>query len=496
MLAVSMPHDMRLSTTAAVAALVLLLLPGDEASAQARRDSAAVTRARGARIVSGREPWVVTYDHVAETMLLRDHHGREQAAHRGSALTDGPLLRVPPDRPVEVRLENANPLLYTYDVTSTVVQERSVRGCRAVLGTFAQAGLQFRALSLGGVPARWSVDSAMRQMLSAEALASRGGVAVRGAPLSDADRARTIQLVTERVRTFESTAQSLAHLASSVDDSLAVVAELAEAAPAGPLLEALAATIRARLPGVDRATEVPLALQRLTQEAQAPATVLMQLAEYGAADIRDVRTRFDSALTSIASSYRQLQAQLHRVEQYQAATAQRFMLEPSGDYRSIRIRLASTGDFPAAPRFRLGTIEALTTPVNRFTCSLAPGLALAGTPRAYALRSDSVVLSSSTEQRTAAALLLHFDAPGLPLPVGALAGIGLGVQQRPDWYLGGSLRLSDVVRINAGSIWQREERLDPTTPEGSVVTGAARDRFAARAKRYVPGFFWGVSLVP
>lgn len=492
----TMPRNMRLSASAAVAALVLLLPPTVEARAQAVRDSATVTRARAARIVSGREPWVLTYDHVAEAVILRDHRGREQAAHRGSALADGPLLRIPPDRPVEVRLENANPMLYTYDVTGTVVQERSVRGCRAVLGTFAQAGLQFRALSLGEVPSRWSVDSAMRQMISAEALASRGGVAVRGEPLSAADRGRTIELVAERVRAFEGTARALSHLATTVDDSLAVVAELAEAAPAGPLLESLASTIRGRLPGADRATEVPLALQRLTQEAQAPATVLMQLAQYGVADIHDVRTRFDSALTSIAHSYRVLQAQLHRIERYQAGTSQRFMLEPSGDYRAIRIRLAGTTDFPEAPRFRLGVVEALTNPVNRLTCSLAPGVALAGTPPAYALRSDTVVLASSTEQRTAAALLLHFDIPDLPLPVGAIAGIGLGMQQRPDWYLGGSLRLSDVVRINAGSIWQREEQLDDASPPGSVVTGAARGRFDARARRYAPGFFWGISLVP
>lgn len=491
-----MLRPMRLCSIACRAALFALLLPGAGAGAQAVRDSATVARARAARIVSGRAPWVVTYDHVTETMQLRDHRGREQAAYRGSTLADGALLRVPPDRPVEVQLVNANPMLYAYDVTSTVVQERSVRGCRAVLGTFAQAGLQFRALSLGGVPSRWSVDSAMRELVSAEALASRAGVAVRGEPLSPADRARTIELVAERVRGFERTAESVAHLAGTVDDSLATVAELAEAAPAGPLLQSLAASIRQQLPGAARASEVPLTLQRLTREAQPPATVLMQLAEFGAADIADLRTRFDTALTTIVHSYRLLQAQLHRIEQYQAGTAQRFLLEPSGDYRAIRIRLTSTGDFPTVPRLRVGLVEAVTDPIRRLTCTLAPGLALAATPRAYATSGDSVVQSSSSDQRTAASLLLHFDVPDLPLPLGALVGIGLGLQQRPDWYLGGSLRLSDVVRINAGSVWQREERLDAATPVGSVLTGTTRPRFEDRAKHYAPGFFWGISLVP
>ena len=44
--------------------------------------------------------------------------------------------------------------------------------------------------------------------------------------------------------------------------------------------------------------------------------------------------------------------------------------------------------------------------------------------------------------------------------------------------------------------WQREEKLDGASPVGSVVTGAARERFQARPKRYTPAFFWGVSLVP
>lgn len=477
-------------------ALLLSIAAVPLAAADAQQSGATAARERSARVVSSRDPWIITYDHVAETMTVQDHRGREQSAFRGTPLADGPLVRIPPDRPLEVRIRNANPMLYTYTVTGTVVQERKARGCRAMLGTFAQAGLQFRALSLGQVPMRWSPDSIISGLMSAEALARRGGVAVRGTPLSAEDRARTIALVTSRVQQYEDSARSLAGFTAAFEDSLAIVAELADATDAGPLLEGLAQSIRQRLPGAQRSTDVALALRDLARDAQQPATVLVQLAAYGDGDIRHIRVRFDSALTSIARSYRSMQAQLYRVERYQAAVDQRWTLEPSGDYRAVRIRMESTSEFEGIPRFRSGTVEALTNPSGRVTCNMAPGLALANTPLAFGLRNDTIVQTSNPEQRAAASLLLHFDMPDFPLPLGAIAGIGLGAHKRPDWYLGGSVRLSDVVRINAGSIWQREERLGAGWSMGGVVPAAQRTAFEDRPKGYTASFFWGVSLVP
>lgn len=490
-----LPRARTLPLCLLLAAAFPAVLPAQ--SKPAANPGAGAADSRRARIVSSRKPWVVTYDHLRETMELRDDEGDERGSFTGEALADGPMLRIPPDRPVEVRIVNANPMLYDYDVSATVVQERRARGCRAVLGTFAQAGLQFRALSLGEVPARWSVDTAIKTLVSAEALAARGGaIATRGEPMSPADRARTIALVAERVQQFEARARAVTFTAASIEDSLAAIAELADATEAGPLLDSLAAAIRRQIPGATRATDVALAIRNLASEAAQPATVLMQLTAHGESDVRDVRTRFDSALTAIARGYRSLQGQLYRIERYRAQVEQRYTLEPSGDYRAIRIRLEPTREFPAVARFRSGTVEAITNPTGTISCNLAPGLALTGTPRAYALRNDSIVQSSSGEQRTAGALLLHLDAPSFPLPVGALAGIGLGSNKRPDWYLGGSVRVSDVVRLNAGAIWQREERLPSGQRVGTTVPQTGRAAFDERPKGYTAGFFWGISLVP
>lgn len=456
----------------------------------------ATTRPRPARVVSSRKPWVVSYDHLRETMIVRDADGDERAQLAGSALADAPVLRIPPDVPVEVRIENANPMLYAYDVTASVVQERRARGCRAVLGTFGQAALQFRALSLGELPAKFSVDAEVRQMLSAEGLAARGGPLATKGEMSAADRAAMVALVAERVAQYEDRAAELRRFTASFEDSLATVAELADATPAAPLLDSLAQSLRARIPAAKRSTDVALALRALAAEARQPATLLVQLSAGGEADARALRTRFDSALTTIATSYRRMQLQLQRVERYREATVQRWTLEPSGDYRAIRIRLDATRDFADVPRLRTGTVEALTNPSGRIACNLAPGIALAGAPRTYALRGDTVAKTSGVEQRTAASLLLHLDLAESRLPLGALAGVGLGSNRRPDWYLGGSFRLSDVVRVNGGWIWQREELLPGGHAVGDVLAPAERARFVDRGKGYRAGFFWGVSLAP
>ncbi len=453
-------------------------------------------RTRPARVVSSRDPWTVVYDHVTETMKVSDHRGRIQSSFAGASLIDGPVVRIPPDRPVEVRITNANPMLYRYDVTGPVVQERRARSCRSVLGTFAQAGLQFSAANIAGVQTKWTTDTLMRRVFSASDLARLGGTAVRGEPLSDADRARTISLVQERVESYESRAEAIGDFASTIDDSLARIAELSDATPSGTMLDGLAGTIRKFLPSANRSVDVPLSLRALEQEAQQPATVLMQLAATGDSDVRPLRIRFDSALTQIAASYRKLQAQLYQIEQYQLGVDQRWTLDPSADYRAVRIRMEATSGFAEIPRFKAGTVEALINPISRVACSLAPGLTIANAPRAFALRNDTIVSANKSDQRAAPALQLHLDIVDFPLPVGVLAGVGLGVNQRPDWYLGGSFRLTDIVRLNAGTLWQREEQLGSGRELGSIVPPAQRPAFDARTQKFAPAFFWGISLVP
>lgn len=453
-------------------------------------------RTRPARVVSNRTPWTIIYDHVTETMQVSDHRDRVQAMFVGASLVDGPVVRIPPDRPVEVRITNANPMLYRYDVTGPVVQERRARSCRSVLGTFAQAGLQFSAVNIAGAQTRWTTDTLLRKVFSASDLARLGGTAMRGEPMSAADRARTIGLVEERVYTYENRAETISDFATTIDDSLTRIAELADATPSGAMLDALASTIRQFLPGATRSVDVSLSLRALEQDAQQPATVLMQLLDTDESAVRPLRIRFENALTQIAASYRKLQAQLYQVEQYQLGVEQRWTLDPSADYRAVRIHMDATSGFTEVPRFKTGTVEALINPINRVACNLAPGLTIANTPRSFAVRNDTIVNANKSDQRAAPALLLHLDIVDFPLPVGVLAGVGLGVNQRPDWYLGGSFRLTDIVRLNAGTLWQREEQLGSGRELGSVVPVAQRPSFDARSQKFAPAFFWGISLVP
>ena len=82
-------------------------------------------------VLAEEAPYRLVYDHVTATFRLLRPNGSQVAGWEASG--QRALAPVPPDRPLEVVIENANTLLYTYEVTAEPVQGgRQVRACRDV----------------------------------------------------------------------------------------------------------------------------------------------------------------------------------------------------------------------------------------------------------------------------------------------------------------------------------------------------------------------------
>jgi hypothetical protein len=243
--------------------------------------------------------------------------------------------------------------------------------------------------------------------------------------------------------------------------------------------------------------------RQMRDELVPTATVVMQFASGpnateapdSRAEAQSLRSRLDSALVSARQSYRLIQSHLARIDSARSQVTQQWLIPESGDVRRIGIRLEPTRGFADVPRVKTGIVESYTIPHTAFGCHISVGVALLDQPAGYALHGDTIVSSASADQRSTAQVLLHFDLANTPLPIGMLAGIGLGVNRRPDWYLGGSFALSDVVRVNAGAVWQKQQRLpDGYRADMLVRDAATRAAIVSPTRAYHAGFFWGVSL--
>jgi hypothetical protein len=454
-------------------------------------------RSRPIRTVSGAKPWTARFDHVAGRVTVFDQGGVERATFATSDTSETPLIPLPADRPLQIEVVHANPLLYDYDATVTTVQERKVRTCRNVLGTFTNISLQIQTLGLAGIAAsKISLDTILRQTLTTESLAAPTGFVGRG----DADVSRELSDLDVLVTQFAAQSASVMALSRSTDDSLGVIAELGETTDAELLLGRLHTWVSSQLPNVKTAADVGAAYQQARTAAVPLAAKAGQVmadskTSSDSAAAKRLRTRADSALSDLRRGYRTLQGQLHQIEQARAATTQRFTVAPSGDFRRLTIALTPTKQFTDVPRLRQGSVDAITDPTPNWTCKLAIGLSLMEPPKGYAMHGDTVADVTSPDQRSAASVLLHLDWRKTPVPVGAVLGAGLGASHRPDWYTGLSWQFSDAIRLNSGAVWQRIQRL----PSGVVSGILTKDPVIRQAIQngnpaYRPAFFWGLSI--
>lgn len=446
-----------------------------------------------------RAPYRVVLDQLAGSVELQDHRGEllDRWAP-GTGPRDTPLASIPPGRPVVVEVVNANPLLYRYEVQAAVVARGNSMSCSGIGSRFASTGF---LTSLVAVPGQASPGFGDPAPVGFPPFppATRGTAQPTASFLAAA-----VDQLQPAVTSYAAGLARLRDLAASLDRSLEEAAELGESVPLDSVLLRLQATLEGSLPGLRSASQVPLVVRRTLADGLEAAAELaghaaaIRRGEYAgdsaAAPARDLLDLADAASLldqEVPVVVRQVQARIRRIELARAGTRQQFSLEASGDYRRITVDVQPTPDFPDALRLRGGRQEILSQPSISFLCQISIGVAFMDQTPEYAAEGGVLVDRDASADRTAPAVLLHLATVRLPW-VGALAGLGFGARGRPDLYLGGSIRLLDPLLLNLGVVWQRAPRLPAGMALGSTVTDPSL--LADLPRRYVHGFFWGISL--
>ena len=415
-----------------------------------------------------------------------------------------PLASVPPRRPLVVELTNANPLLYRYQVSASVVARAGgSKSCTGIGSRFAASGalssLTAIAGGAGGAPPPGFPDPGQTFLPPAAQPGSRGE-----GPLTESFLDAAAGQLSKPVATYANLVENLRDLTESFEDSLALAAELGESLPLDSLLHRLQNTLERRLPGAHTAAQVPLVVRRQVEAARNATAELAVYArsmrtgqfsgdttEAGPRQVLALANTVAQADKELPSVARRLQGQLRRLELAREGTRQSFTLEPSEEYRRITIEIQQTGEFPDVPRLRTGREELFSRPVTSLLCEISVGVAFMDRTAHYGVENGVLVDRDASDERTAPAFMIHVAPSALPW-VGALAGLGFGSQSRPDFYLGGSLRVLSPLLVNFGVVWQRGERKPAGLALGDPVTDPTI--LNDLDHRYQRFFFWGFSL--
>lgn len=507
------PHNVvRIGTTALLLLFASpLMAQQPRATAGTHADSNAVEASPSTVLRSsyGVGPmYTLTYDHLSGGIEVRDEHGRLR--QRWSQVdADTPLVvRIPPERGLEVVVENANSFLYSYTVSVDVVARRDVRSCSNIGSRFATTGFTPALTTIvTGVAAPTAVAGQLLTGIVAQSSQAAKGA---GGELSSQTLEGNFARIRGSVREFLRSSAAFAQLTATLRDSLALVAELAEmdSVPIDSLLARMQRELTQVQAGLSQTGRTRLLFGERTDSALAMLEALSDAVGNGScsncANDPDAKATMDSvvllsrqvgaSLAAFRTSYHQLQLTLRRLEVARAAVRQTFIVAASSDARRIELRLQSTSDsdFKDVPRLRSGAIDVFTEPVAPLVCELAAGVAWLGPPPSYAVNGGVVVNTAGSSQQTAFLLGLRVAVPSVPV-LGVMAGLGLGTEKRLIIFCGGSARLIPLVRIDGGVAWQSEERLPP----GVGVGGAApAGGLGTLSRTYRPRWFWGVSVSP
>lgn len=472
------------------------------------QESDSVPRGVPVEIVGERAAFQIVYDHAGDTLVLRSPDGEPRAGWPRYQAGDAPLLEVAPDRPVTVRVSNANALLYGYEVHVNTVQEKSLRTCGAV-------GRQFTTRAFG------ATVGGLRGVGEGEFLDPTGNIPelgieeyfptpeARGAreTLTRTTLQRTLNGAEASLQSFLTFADTVRELSRTLGDSIVAIARSGEYRPIEPMLDSLYAGIGdhlrdpAQLPAsfearLDAAAPAIQALSSVTtdiQEGRYEGGRGDPLAVEAVSLMRNVR-----AAAELAND-EQLTDHLRLLQRARSMTEQTYHLAPSPNYRRIVLRLLRSNQFAeteprlsAIPRLREGDVQMFTESVVSVLCNFSAGFVVMDHAPDYVSDPDGLIEDRARlDDRTTVAVMFHVALSGFD-PIGALIGVGLGEDRRPDLYLGGSIRLLAPVLLNIGSVWQYERQL----PGGLKLGDEAPEEFDADdfESSYESSLFVGVSL--
>ncbi len=460
--------------------------------------------------ISENAPYRLHYNHLTGGVRLVGPQGRVVEQWETRYLGKGGIVvPVPPDRPVVVIVDDANPLLYRYEVGVLPVARRGVRTCGEIGGEFAQQGVLVGLGAYGGQQAElpdvsrtMSGGSVLRLWEETEPQAIRGSAQQT---LSEGALEQALTTIRAQVTSYAAMLEEVDWMASTLADSLQMVAELGDAYPADSLLAALQGSLERQQAGLSDPARLPRALR---DRAQSTAAQLNTLAEMerailtgryggdpfgaGALEVLSLSDRIQDAQAAVEAAYPALRSELLRLERARSLAHPSFTVASSRDFRRVNIVTTPREGFEDVLRTRSGTVAVFTEPTVSLLCQVSLGFTFMDPPPRYEVEDGVVTDATGEETRTSFALMLMLSTPRFPL-LGLLGGIGIGTDQRPDLYLGGSLRFFDPVMLNAGVVWQREHELPDGIRLGSPIADSPRLEDLDRA--YKPSLFFGISLL-
>ncbi len=462
-----------------------------------------------AAIFGEKAAYHLVYDHVSGNAELRNNRNRviERWQTRGVARAAAPLLPVPPDRPLIVIVDNANSLLYDYDVNVDLVGQKELRSCKNIGAQFTASAFLAGLGSISGLAAPAPPDVGTTFAPLQQGFADVG--AARGeAMLTEESLENTLDLIRQEVTGYLDWTDGLVQLSTSLGDSLASIGVRAESEPIGQLLEQLQASVEGFGTGLSDPARVPQTISgRYDEDVRGAVTALgtvtaqingrrySGLSSDGAVvEALALASRFETSIANLEASVPTLQAELIKIENAKAESIQGFTSGPSqGAYRRVVVSIRNKPDLDV-PQFREGDIEVFTEPSVGLLCHISFGFAIMDPAPSFALNSDAEVIDEQDDDvRTAAAVFLHVASPAVPI-LGVMLGVGLGSEKLPDFYLGGTIRLFEPLLINGGIVWAREKLLPDNLILGETVTDLTV--LDDLDKRFRSRFFVGVSIVP
>lgn len=457
-----------------------------------------------AKVFVNRPPYEVVYDHLSGSLEVRNHNGRVQERWDRET-SSAPLIRLPADRPVVIVIDNANALLYAYEVSAEVLTRKDVRACRDVGSQFSATALLSELRVLAGVAQPRGLAGQFASTILPEPEARGFGAEPTRGRLDPPTLERALREIRAPISKYIDFSLTIVALANTLQDSLLRIAELGESTPIDSLLAELQRSIEHLQPGLSISTQVPQLLRRRAEVTRphlhtlAVMTRAIRVGEFdgdqsgpAATEALMLASRVDSVLPILEAAYRRLQAELVRIDIARARSRQTFTTGPSGDVRHLVLELRPTGDMEEIPRLRQGKIEIYTEPTVPVRCQISIGITWMDPPPEYAVE-DTVLVNRAGSTRAAASLAFHVSLPSFPV-VAAQLGIGLGSNSRPDFYLGASLRLLPPVLVNGGIVWQYSVHLPSGIQVGQTVSDP---RFLKNLPfSYRARVFWGLSYAP
>ena len=474
------------------AAAVILCIASLAYPAAARAQDEAPDTVRGPSFAT--DPYRLVYDHVSGRFTLYDDDGEVVRNWR-----DVPVSRmqsmaapVPPSRPLELVVINANSLVYEYGFETTPLSTERVRVCGDMGKDFLSQGFFATTRSLLGadtpIPSFKNVSEEVEAFRTAN---------VRDIGLGTDRRARLFAQAKQAVNVHQRFAEHVVSLSETLDDSLQMIALRAETEPINQLIDALVATIDRAYPGFSDPRIPPIMLSRTARNATDLLNETIKMGSAGdplgleaEALLANVKNTSAAARDEVIA----VQRSLLRLARARAQSRQSTVLLPADVGRRVSITLTaiadSTAGFDVLP-VREGEIVAYTRPAVGLVCNVSAGLNWMRPAANYTISRDGVIVDEVEEGEIRTAPAVFFSmAPAAFRQLALLGGVGLGEGGRPDFYLGATMRALEPILLNAGAVWQRETIL----PDGMNVGDPVPSSITRFDRKFKPTLFFGLSF--